>query len=50
MAQGSLQGGITIVAEPGIYEAGLGGFRWEDNAVVTPADAVRLVETSYDLE
>ena len=26
---------MTIVTEPGVYEERLGGFRWEDNAVVT---------------
>jgi Xaa-Pro aminopeptidase len=41
---------MTIVTEPGVYEEGLGGFRWEDNAVVTPGGAVRLVETDYDLD
>ena len=41
---------MTIVTEPGIYEQGLGGFRWEDNAVVTPNGAVRLAETDYGLD
>jgi len=45
-----LELGMTIVTEPGIYEDGLGGFRWEDNAVVTPDGAVRLVETEYGLD
>ena len=30
-----LEAGMAIVTEPGVYEQGLGGFRWEDNAVVT---------------
>jgi Xaa-Pro aminopeptidase len=46
----SLEAGMTIVTEPGVYEVGLGGFRWEDNAVVTAGGAVRLVETSYGLD
>jgi Xaa-Pro dipeptidase len=41
---------MTIVTEPGVYEEGLGGFRWEDNAVVTAEGAVRLAETSYGLD
>jgi Xaa-Pro aminopeptidase len=45
-----LEESMTIVTEPGIYEDGLGGFRWEDNAVVTPDGAVRLVETDYGLD
>jgi Xaa-Pro dipeptidase len=45
-----LEAGMTIVTEPGVYEQGLGGFRWEDNAVVTPDGAVRLVETDYGLD
>lgn len=45
-----LEENMTIVTEPGVYEQGLGGFRWEDNAVVTPDGAVRLVETDYGLD
>lgn len=45
-----LEAGMTIVTEPGVYEQGLGGFRWEDNAVVTPNGAVRLAETAYGLD
>ena len=41
---------MVVVAEPGIYADGLGGFRSEDDAVVTAAGAVRLAETSYDLD
>jgi Xaa-Pro dipeptidase len=41
---------MVIVAEPGIYEEGLGGFRWEDNAVVTDSGAVRLAHTDYGLD
>lgn len=45
-----LEANMTIVTEPGVYEDGLGGFRWEDNAVVTENGALRLVETDYDLD
>jgi Xaa-Pro aminopeptidase len=45
-----LEANMTIVTEPGVYEEGLGGFRWEDNAVVTADGAVRLVETDYGLD
>jgi Xaa-Pro dipeptidase len=45
-----LEENMTIVTEPGVYEDGLGGFRWEDNAVVTPTGAIRLVETDYGLD
>jgi Xaa-Pro dipeptidase len=45
-----IEAGMAIVTEPGIYEEGLGGFRWEDNAVVTADGAVRLVETDYGLD
>jgi Xaa-Pro aminopeptidase len=45
-----LEAGMVIVAEPGIYVEGLGGFRWEDDAVVTPAGAERLAETDYGLD
>ena len=45
-----VEAGMAIVTEPGVYEKGLGGFRWEDNAVVTPEGAVRLAETDYGLD
>jgi Xaa-Pro aminopeptidase len=45
-----LEANMTIVTEPGVYEDGLGGFRWEDDAVVTRDGAVRLVETDYGLD
>lgn len=45
-----LEAGMAIVTEPGVYEQGLGGFRWEDNAVVRAESAVRLVETDYGLD
>jgi Xaa-Pro aminopeptidase len=40
----------VIVTEPGIYEQGLGGFRWEDDATVTSDGAKRLAETTYGLD
>jgi len=45
-----LQEGMVIVTEPGIYEEGLGGFRWEDNAAVTHEGALRLAATDYGLD
>jgi Xaa-Pro aminopeptidase len=45
-----LEEGMVIVTEPGIYEEGLGGFRWEDNAAVTTNGARRLAETDYGLD
>jgi Xaa-Pro dipeptidase len=42
---------MVIVTEPGIYEEELrGGFRHEDNAVVTADGAVALATTSYGLD
>ena len=41
---------MVIVAEPGIYADGLGGFRSEDDAFVTATGAVRLAETTYGLD
>ncbi len=46
----ALEAGMVIVTEPGIYEQGLGGFRWEDNAAVTADGAMRLAETDYGLD
>jgi Xaa-Pro aminopeptidase len=46
----ALEAGMTFVTEPGIYEDGLGGFRWEDDAVVTADGALRLAETDYGLD
>jgi Xaa-Pro aminopeptidase len=46
-----LEGGNVIVSEPGIYGAELGGgFRHEDNAVVTAGGAAPLATTDYGLE
>ena len=42
---------MVIVTEPGIYDPELsGGFRYEDNAVVTAAGAVELATTDFDLD
>lgn len=42
---------MAIVTEPGVYETELrGGFRHEDNAVVTASGAVELVTTDFDLD
>jgi Xaa-Pro aminopeptidase len=42
---------MVVVTEPGIYDVALrGGFRHEDNAVVTPSGAVPLATTDYDLD
>jgi Xaa-Pro aminopeptidase len=45
-----LEAGMVIAVEPGIYEEGLGGFRWEDDAAITPDGAQRLTETDYGLD
>jgi Xaa-Pro dipeptidase len=48
--RGELRAGMVVAAEPGIYEEDLGGFRWEDDAVVADTGAVRLADTDYDFE
>lgn len=45
-----LEAGNVVVAEPGVYEDGLGGFRWEDDAVVTEHGAERLAATDWGLD
>jgi Xaa-Pro aminopeptidase len=46
-----LEEGMVIVTEPGIYDPELqGGFRHEDNAVVTPEGSVPLATTDYALD
>lgn len=42
--------GMIVAVEPGIYDAELGGIRWEDDAVVTPTGAERLVVSGYALD
>ena len=42
--------GHVIATEPGYYADGLGGFRHEDNAVVTESGANVLATTSYGLD
>jgi Xaa-Pro aminopeptidase len=37
----------VIVAEPGIYVPGVGGFRWEDDAVVGADGAVELATSEW---
>jgi Xaa-Pro dipeptidase len=45
-----LAAGQVIATEPGYYADGLGGFRHEDNAVVTEDGAQVLATTSYGLD
>jgi Xaa-Pro dipeptidase len=42
--------GMVIAAEPGIYAEGIGGFRWEDNAVVQQGGAQTLATSDYGLD
>ena len=42
--------GMVIAVEPGIYEKGLGGFRWEDDCVVEDSGARRLANTDFGLD
>lgn len=46
----ALAGGMAIAVEPGIYMSGLGGFRWEDDAVVGPDGATELASSDFGLE
>ncbi len=45
-----IEAGMVIACEPGIYEEGLGGFRWEDNAVVTATGARPLATSDYGVD
>lgn len=45
-----LEAGMTLVAEPGVYADGLGGFRVEDDAVVTTHGAVRFTHCDYPVD
>lgn len=46
----AIRAGHVIVTEPGIYTDELGGFRWEDDAVVTSDGAVTLATSAYGLD
>jgi Xaa-Pro dipeptidase len=41
---------MVIAIEPGIYETGTGGFRWEDDAVVGAEGASELATSDYGLD
>ncbi len=45
-----LAAGMVVAVEPGIYEPEFGGFRWEDDAVITGSGAIRLAESDFGLE
>jgi Xaa-Pro aminopeptidase len=45
-----LAAGNVIVAEPGVYLPGVGGFRWEDDAVVGADGATVLATSDYGLD
>jgi len=45
-----LSAGMVIACEPGVYEEGIGGFRWEDDALVTDAGAKPLATSEYELD
>lgn len=49
-ADARIEAGMVLVTEPGIYVEGLGGFRWEDGAVVTEHGAELLAESEYGLD
>jgi Xaa-Pro aminopeptidase len=46
----ALEVGMRIVTASGGFEEGVGGSRWEGDAVVTADGAVRLAETGCDLD
>ncbi len=48
-AAGTLEAGMTITVEPGVYLPGRGGVRIEDTVVVTDAGAHPLTDLSRDL-
>jgi Xaa-Pro aminopeptidase len=45
-----IKAGMVHVAEPGCYEKGVGGFRIEDDVVVTDEGTVRLGPVTFDLD
>ncbi len=45
-----LRAGMVLAIEPGVYREGLGGFRWEDDAVLGAGGPERLTRTSYGFE
>jgi Xaa-Pro aminopeptidase len=45
-----IKAGMAHVAEPGYYEQGVGGFRIEDDVVVTADGTVRLGPGTFDLD
>lgn len=45
-----IEEGMVIAVEPGIYETGTGGFRWEDDAVVGPDGARELATSDYGVD
>lgn len=49
-AEVTIEAGMVLVTEPGIYEEGLGGFRWEDAAVITESGAELLAGSEYGLD
>lgn len=49
-ATATLEAGMTVTVEPGVYLAGRGGVRIEDTLVVTDGGAVPLTQSPRDLE
>jgi len=45
-----IEAGMVIACEPGIYEERIGGFRWEDDAVITADGARPLATSEYELD
>lgn len=49
-AEDILAANMVVAVEPGIYGPGIGGVRWEDDAVVGPDGARPLIESDYGLD
>ena len=49
-SQDVVEEGMVHVAEPGVYIEGIGGFRIEDDVVVTSTGTERLSRLTYDLD